>query len=41
MLSRKKDFKTKESYLQLGIDEIISIPFDKHEFIKVLDEYLR
>lgn len=41
ILSRKKDFKTKESYLQLGINEIVSIPFEKNDFVRILDEYLR
>ena len=41
MLMRKKDFKTKESYLQSGINDIVSIPLDKDEFIKILDKYLQ
>lgn len=41
ILTDKKDFKIKEEYLQLGINDILSIPLLKEEFITIIDKYLK
>ena len=41
MLSTKKDFKVKETYLQLGINDIASIPIVKDDFVSIVDKYLK
>ena len=41
MLSQQKDFKIKEMYLRLGISDIVSIPIEKEEFIKVINKYVK
>lgn len=41
ILSEEKDFKVKEKYLQLGISDIISLPFEKELFIEIIDKYLK
>lgn len=41
ILTDKKDFKIKEEYLQLGINDILSIPLLKEEFTTIIDKYLK
>lgn len=41
ILTDKKDFKIKEEYLQLGINDILGIPLLKEEFITIIDKYLK
>lgn len=40
LLSKNKDFRIKDGFLQLGINEIINVPFSKEEVLKVLEKYL-
>lgn len=41
MLSQKKDFRIKEDYLKQGINDIVSVPLVKEEFIETINKYLK
>lgn len=40
LLSKKKEFKIKEEYLKLGINDIVSIPLNKEEIDEIIEKYL-